>query len=194
MPQRIAAAMQTKIEKPARFSAPPFFSFREQPGEIIGFFLYKEFSSFFQHVQKISLNIILGKLGGKSKNISFFVRTGTKLHGVGTCENSETVNVLVILLWKRRIPNIGIKYWALNILSNWRTIPIKYKPTSTTLQRNPTVIGINKIRRFNWVRTSAVCPATNIIIITQRKLIQGLFHKKEIFQIHADKEQLDNHP
>ena len=54
-------------------------------------------------------------------------------------------------------------------------------PTNTTLQRNPTVIGINKTLRFNWVRTNAVCPATNTIIITQRKLIQGLFHKKRYF-------------
>ena len=54
-------------------------------------------------------------------------------------------------------------------------------------------MGINRILRFNWVRTNAVCPATNIITTTQRKLIKGLFHKK-VFQIHTDKKQLDNHP
>ena len=55
-------------------------------------------------------------------------------------------------------------------------------------------MGINRILRFNRVRTNAVCPATNIITTTQRKLIKGLFHKKEVFQIHTDKKQLDNHP
>ena len=59
---------------------------------------------------------------------------------------------------------------------------MKYNPTNTTLQRKPTEIGISKTLRFNWVRTNAVCPATNIIIITQRKLIQGLFHKKRYFK------------
>ena len=83
------------------------FLFQGTAGEIIGFFCIRNFF-FFQHVQKISLNIILGKLGGKSKNHFVFVRTGTKLHGVGTCENSETVNVLVILLWKTKNSNIGI--------------------------------------------------------------------------------------
>ena len=54
-------------------------------------------------------------------------------------------------------------------------------------------MGRSRIFLFNCVRANAVCDATNIMTITHRKFIHGLSHKKEVVQVYADEEQLDNH-
>ena len=50
------------------------------------------------------------------------------------------------------------------------------------LHKKPMEIGMNSIFRFSWVRARAVCAATNIIIITHRKLIHGLFQRNKYFR------------
>ena len=76
------------------------------------------------------------------------------------------------------MPKIGMKYRALNTFSTLSTIPIKYKPTHTTLHKKPADMGRSRIFLFNCVRANAVCDATNIMTITHRKFIHGLSHKK----------------
>ena len=59
------------------------------------------------------------------------------------------------------MPKIGMKYRALNTFSTLSTIPIKYKPTHTTLHKKPADMGRSRIFLFNCVRANAVCDATN---------------------------------
>ena len=80
------------------------------------------------------------------------------------------------------MPKIGMKYRALNTFSTLSTIPIKYKPTHTTLHKKPADMGRSRIFLFNCVRANAVCDATNIMTITHRKFIHGLFHKNKYFR------------
>ena len=80
------------------------------------------------------------------------------------------------------MPKIGMKYRALNTFSTLSTIPIKYKPTHTTLHKKPADMGRSRIFLFNCVRANAVCDATNIMTITHRKFIHGLSHKKRKFK------------